>query len=193
MAYERYSHPLGVRWCTDTDTHHAQLSVIYRGGGVLWRSVINLSHMLFRIPHVSKCVSQSVRVLFVLVFLHYECLQNLSFILSARGNKTWMVHIWICTHEESSLQTVLFRVPHLSSRRFLTHNRAVMDGIVTEGKITRWVIKVKAGEKRKWEGLKLKETERSRVERTQISDARRDKGFTQRSAGACYQSSIHFS
>lgn len=54
-------------------------------------------------------------------------------------------------------------------------------------------MKVKAGEKRKWEGLKLKETERLRVERTRIGVAQRDEEFSQRSAGECYQSSVHFS
>lgn len=41
---------------------------------------------------MSKCVSPSVRVLFVSVFLHYERSQKLPFILSAGANKTWTVH-----------------------------------------------------------------------------------------------------
>lgn len=87
------------------------------------------STCFFTYIHVSKCVSPSVSVHFVSVFLHCARLQSLPFILSAEGNRTWTrAHNW------SSLQTVLFRVPHLSSHRISTHNGAVMDRIVTEWK-----------------------------------------------------------
>lgn len=63
---------------------------------------------------------------------------NLPFILSARETKHGVAHTGIRVHNQPSVLAISFQ--HT--------NRAVMDRIVTEGKMVRWEIKGKLGVKR---------------------------------------------
>lgn len=64
---------------------------------------------------------------------------NLPFILSARETEHWVAHTGIRVHNQPSVLAISFQ--H-------TEHRAVMDRIVTEGKMTRCEIKGKLGVKR---------------------------------------------